>query len=109
MGTVLNYHSLGISEDKIVDFCRRWKITEFALFCSILRDDFGPDSDVDVLVTYGPDAEWSLLDHIQMEQELAKLFGREADLGSRRGVDQSENWIRRKHILSNARVVYAAR
>ena len=109
MGTVLNYHSLGISEDKIVDFCRRWKITEFALFGSILRDDFGPDSDVDVLVTYGPDAEWSLLDHIQMEQELANLFGREVDLVSRRAVDQSENWIRRKHILSNARVVYAAR
>jgi predicted nucleotidyltransferase len=109
MSTVLNYHGLGISEDKIVDFCRRWKIMEFALFGSILRDDFGPDSDVDVLVAFGSDAEWSLLDHIQMEQELANLFGRGVDLVSRRAVDQSENWIRRKHILGNARVVYASR
>jgi len=46
--------------DRIAEFCRRWKITELALFGSVLRDDFRPDSDVDVLVTFAPDAPWSL-------------------------------------------------
>ncbi len=51
---------IAIPQDKIADFCRRWKITEFALFGSVLRDDFRPDSDVDVLVTFAPDARWGL-------------------------------------------------
>jgi len=109
MNTVINYHGLEISKDKIADFCRRWKITELALFGSVLREDFRPDSDLDVLVTFSPDAEWSLLDHIQMQEELGSLFGREVDLVSRRAIEQSENWIRRREILSTARVVYASR
>lgn len=108
MEEALNYHGLEISEDRIVDFCRRWKIAEFALFGSILRDDFRPDSDVDVLARFASDADWSLLDHFQMEEELTTLFGRKVHLVSRRAVDQSDNWIRRKHILSTARVVYAS-
>jgi len=100
---------LEIPRDKIADFCRRWKITELALFGSALRDDFGPNSDVDMLVTFAPSAEWSLLDHIQMEQELASLLGREVDLVNRRAIDRSENWIRRKEIQRTAQVVYASR
>ena len=59
-----------IDQEKIAEFCQRWKITEFALFGSVLRDDFRPDSDVDVLVTFAPDAEWSLFDDVDMEEEL---------------------------------------
>ena len=97
-----------IDHDKIADFCRRWKITEFALFGSVLREDFRPDSDVDVLVTFAPDVHlrWRMLD--QMEDELQELFGRPVDLVERKLVEQSENYIRRKQILRSAETIYAA-
>jgi predicted nucleotidyltransferase len=97
-----------IPEEQIAAFCRRWHISELALFGSVLRDDFGPDSDLDVLVTFVPGAEWSLLDHVRMEQELADLLGREIDLLSKRAVERSHNWIRRREILNTAEVIYAS-
>jgi predicted nucleotidyltransferase len=93
---------------EVTDFCRRWRIIELALFGSVLRDDFQPDSDVDVLVTFAPNASWSLLDHIQMEQELSAILGRGVDLVSKRAVERSANWIRRQAILGSAEVVYVA-
>lgn len=93
---------------KVIDFCAKWKISEFALFGSVLRDDFGPDSDIDVLVTFAPDGEWSLLDVVRMEEELEAIFGREVDLLLRRTVERSKNPIRKNHILSTARTVYVA-
>ena len=75
----------------IADFCRRWRISELALFGSVLRDDFRPDSDLDILVTFVPGTDWSLLDHIRMEQELADILGRDIDLVTRRSVEQSHN------------------
>ncbi|MDO8616571.1 MAG: nucleotidyltransferase family protein [Dehalococcoidia bacterium] len=99
---------INIPEDKIADFCRRWKISELALFGSVLRDDFRPDSDVDVLVTFGSDAKWSLFDHVDMEDELERILGRPVDLVSRRGIERSRNPFRRKAILESARVVHAA-
>ncbi len=96
-------------KDKIADFCRRWKVTELALFGSVLRADFGPDSDVDVLVSFAADAHWSLFDLVRMQDELKAILGREVDLLERTAVEQSENYIRRKSILSNIEVVYAAR
>ena len=92
----------------IADFCRRWKITELAVFGSALRDDFRPDSDIDFLVTFAPDAQWSLFDHMAAEQELAEIVGRKVDLVSRTAIEGSHNWIRRKAILASAQVVYAA-
>src|SRR6266481_945444 len=98
-----------IDRNKIAEFCRRWKITEFALFGSVLRDDFRPDSDVDILVSFAPDAEWSLFDHVAMQDELTGIVGRRVDLVSRRALERSENWIRRKAILQSAEPVYVAR
>lgn len=72
-------------------FCCRWAVAELALFGSVLRDDFGPESDIDILVTFLPEAEWSLLDHVQMEMELAELLGRHVDLVTRRAVERSQN------------------
>ncbi len=66
----LTHTTLEIHREKIADFCRHWKITEFALFGSFLRDDLRPDSDVDVLVTFAPDARWGLFALYSMEQEL---------------------------------------
>ena len=80
-----------------------------AFFGSVLRDDFRPDSDVDVLVTFAPGVEWSLFDHIAMEEELSALLGRKVDLISRRAIERSSNWIRRKAILETAEPFYAAR
>jgi len=98
-----------IPQDKIADFCRRWKITELALFGSVLRDDFRPDSDVDVLVSFALDAKWSLRDLIEMQTELEKTIGRKVDLVERRAVEKSENYIRRRHILESLEPMYVAR
>jgi uncharacterized protein len=87
-------------------FCQRWRITELALFGSVLRPDFRPDSDIDLLVTFAPDAAWSGWDLVTIEAELATLFGRKVDLVERAAVERSENWIRRRHILTHAEPLY---
>lgn len=87
-------------------FCRRWGITELSLFGSVLRRDFGPGSDVDVLVSFAPDSRASLWDWDEMTQELEALVGRRVDLVSRRAVERSPNWIRRESILGQAQVVH---
>ena len=91
---------------RIAVFCRKWKIMELSLFGSVLRDDFSPTSDVDVLIAFAPDSQWSLLDHVAMEEELGQIIGRPVDLVTRRSVERSENWIRRKAILSTAEPLY---
>jgi len=98
-----------LNQEKIAEFCKKWKITEFALFGSVLREDFRPDSDVDVLVSFASDARWSLFDHIDIEEELSLMLGRNVDLVSRRAIERSENWIRRKAILTSAEPIYVAR
>ena len=100
-------NKIPVSRQKIADFCRRWKVTEFSLFGSVLREDFRPDSDVDVLVTFAPGSRVSLFDLVRMEDELKSIFGRDVDLVERAAIEKSENYIRRKSILSNAQVVYA--
>lgn len=100
---------LGITEEELADFCRRWQITELSLFGSILRDDFGPDSDIDLLVKYGPAPRRSLIDHIKIENELSSLLGRKVDLSSKAGVESSKNRIIRKSILDSAELIYESR
>ncbi len=100
---------IAIPKDKIADFCHRWKITELCLFGSVLRDDFRPDSDVDVLVTFAKDAHWRLRDLVHMEDELGESLGRKVDLVERRAVEASPNYIRRRHILSTLEPVYVER
>ena len=101
--------NIQISKERIADFCRKWKIAELSLFGSVLRDDFRPDSDIDLLVTFSRDAEWSLLDHMAMEEELSAIFGRKVDLVSRKAIERSENYIRRKAILETAQPYYVTR
>jgi uncharacterized protein len=108
MAQVVNYHGLAIPMDKIGEFCRRWKITEFALFGSVLRTDSRPDSDIDVLVTFMPGASWRFYDLISMKEELEGMFGRPVDLVEKRLVERSENYIRRKHILNHTETIYVA-
>jgi len=91
-----------LGERYLADFCNRWRVAELELFGSALRSDFGLNSDVDLLVTFHPDADWGLIEHSAMEEDLAELLGRPVDLLTRRSVERSGNPIRRASILSEA-------
>jgi predicted nucleotidyltransferase len=102
---VTNNHHLGVSPEKLAAFCHKWKITEMSLFGSVLREDFRPDSDVDVLVSFAPEAKWTLLDFPRMQVELSNIIGRSADLVDIKGL---RNPFRRREILATREVVYAS-
>lgn len=97
--------NIEMPHDKILDFCRKWGITEFSLFGSVLSKDFKPESDIDVLVRFAEDAHWSLFDFVQMQDELKEIFGREVDLVEEAGM---RNPFRRHSILSSKEIIYAA-
>ena len=97
--------NLEINQERIQEFCQRWKIAEFSLFGSVLREDFAPESDVDVLISFEPDIPWSLFDWMDMIDELKSIFGRDVDLVEKSGL---RNPFRRHEILSHRQVIYAA-
>lgn len=90
-------------------FCRQWQVTEFALFGSVLRSDFRPDSDIDVLLTFAPTAQRGLSEMLQMRDQLQDIFGREVDVIVRSALERSQNWRRKQNILGSAKVIYDAR
>jgi len=95
-----------LPQEAIGDLCRRYHIRRLALFGSVLRDDFRPDSDVDILYDFDPDAHMTLLDVVTLQEELQNLLGRPVDLASYWGIEHSESPTRRRTILSSAQVVY---
>lgn len=101
----MKFHNIDIPKNKITDFCRRRKVVELALFGSVLRDDFRPDSDIDVLITFTADCGWSLWDLFDVREELHQMFGRKIDLVEK---DALRNPFRRHEILNHMEVVYAA-
>jgi uncharacterized protein len=101
----LMYTRLGISTEQIAEFCRRWKISELALFGSVLRDDFNEESDIDFLYVFSPEANWGW-DFITMGEQLEKLVGRNVDLVSKQGIKNSHNWIRQRNILDTAQIIH---
>ncbi len=100
--------NLGIGAEKIADFCRRWKIKRLAVFGSAATGELRLASDIDLLVTFSQDADWTMFDHFTMEEELSDLFGRDVDLISLRAVEENPNPISRREILNSARQIYAA-
>lgn len=98
---------LRASPGDLEEICVLNGITEVAVFGSALTDRFGPNSDIDLLVTFAPDTHPGLLDHVRIEQELAALLGRPVDLVSKQAVERSANAIRRKQILESAQVIYS--
>jgi predicted nucleotidyltransferase len=92
--------------DRIAAFCRKWGIRELSVFGSILRDDFGPQSDVDFLADFDPEYRHSLFDMVYLEDELREIVGRDVDVAVKLAVQQSRNPYRRREILGSARVVY---
>jgi uncharacterized protein len=98
--------SIPLPKDKIADFCFRWRVSELSLFGSLLREDFHSQSDIDILIAFQPESDWGLLEHLQMQQELQDLLGRDVDLVSKRAIERSSNWIRRQEVLSTAQPIY---
>ena len=100
--------NLPIPMDRIAEYCRVSGIMRLAIFGSALHADFGPESDIDLLVDFEPNKTLSLFDIADMEQEFSELFGRKVDLVERLAVEQSRNYIRRAAILESAETIYAA-
>ena len=94
---------------KIEDFCHRWKIFEFALFGSVLRDDFNANSDIDVMIQFDENSHYNLFDLVKMEDELKVIFNRDVDLVTRKGIISSRNYLRRENILNSAKTIYESR
>ena len=99
---------LNITDEQLAAFCQKWKIVEFALFGSVLTDEFRPDSDVDVMVTFADDALWSLFDIVGMEDELSAVLKRKVEFAEKSAVEKSRNKYRRASILNSVRQIYAA-
>ena len=100
-------HGMDFGTEALSQFCSRWQIDELAVFGSVLRDDFRPDSDIDLLVTFAESAPWDLLDLIRMQDEAASILGRPVDLVSRRGIQESANRIVKQDVLGTAESIYA--
>jgi predicted nucleotidyltransferase len=98
--------NLEIPSQGLESLCRKWRVRELSLFGSVLRDDFTPESDVDFLVSFDPDATWSLWDLTEMRDELIALIGRPVDLVEREGL---QNPFRRDKIMQTRKVIYVAR
>ena len=101
--------AIALPKAAIAEFCARWKIKEFYLFGSVLRNDFRSDSDIDVMVTFSLNHSWSLFDLVGMKEELEDAFSRKVDIMTRASIERSGNSIRRKEILGTARLLYASR
>lgn len=96
---------VGLTYEVVAEFCRKWKLRQFSLFGSILRDDFNSESDVDVLIERSPDSQMSLYDWINMQDELSEAVGRPVDIVDVKGLT---NPFRRYEILRTRRVIYEA-
>jgi len=108
--TTISRHGITLPMGPIAEFCRRWKIRELAVFGSFLRDDFGDQSDIDLLIDATTGASWTFADLLlAMQEEMARLLGRRVEFVERTAVERSRNYIRRRHILATAEPIYVER
>ncbi|HXH90827.1 MAG TPA: nucleotidyltransferase domain-containing protein [Thermoanaerobaculia bacterium] len=98
----MRHIAIEVDNAKLRDFCRRWKLTELSLFGSVVTGNFGPNSDVDVMVQFADGAPWSLTSWLEMQRELESLFQRHVDLVEREAIERSDNRFRKREILSSA-------
>jgi len=104
----MTVNNINIPDKKLRLICRKYSIKELSLFGSALRSDFNPDSDLDFLVEFSKDARISLFDLVDLQEELKLLLKREVDILTKKSIEKSRNYIRKKAILENYRVIYAA-
>ena len=102
----MKVQNIDIPLEKVKIFCDLWKVRQFALFGSVLRDDFQPTSDIDVMVQFEPDAFVTFVNLEDMEAKLVTIFDRKIDLVTRDGIKNSRNYLRREESLNSAKVVY---
>ena len=99
-------YPIEIPIDKIKDFCKKWKVKEFALFGSVIRDDFDSSkSDIDVLITFFPGQNWAW-EIVTIKEELEDIFNRPVDLITKKAIENSKNPYRKKEILESYEVIY---
>ncbi len=98
-----------VSRERLVEFCTRWGVMQLGVFGSILREDFGPDSDIDILVSLDPNRRYTLFDLVDMEHDLEEMYGRKVDVVEREGIEASENQFRKKLIFDSLEIVYEFR
>jgi uncharacterized protein len=103
----MHLNRINFTHQALKDYCQKWHITELSLFGSVLREDFRPDSDLDILVNFADNSTWTILDLTTMQQELETLTDRSVDLIEKRVIETSRNWIRRDEILKTAQVIYS--
>ncbi len=99
---------ININSEKISEICQRYKISELAIFGSMLRGDYDNESDIDLLVEFIPNAGITLFNLVDIKEEFEKLFGREVDIVSKNAIKNSKNYIRKKAILDNYKVIYVS-
>lgn len=104
----MTINKINIQEEQISKLCKQFKINELALFGSALREDYTENSDIDLLVEFIPDSGITLFNIVDLKEEFEKLFGREVDIVSKNAVKRSRNYIRKKAILENYRVIYVS-
>jgi len=97
---------IDFNAETIAPFCRYWKIKEFSVFGSYLRDDFTPQSDIDILIDLPPNHGMGLFELVQMKEELERMLGRIVDLLTKKAILKSKNSIRRDEILKSHKVIY---
>lgn len=97
-----------INKPEFNDFCKKHEIIELSVFGSILRDDFNADSDIDFLVTFGEKSKHTLFDSVRMQEELQTILGLPVDFVSKKAIEKSSNYFRKKAILEHTKVIYAA-
>jgi len=104
----MTVNNINIPDNKLRSICRKYSIKELSLFGSALRSDFNPDSDIDFLIEFNKNAGISLFDLVDLKEELELLLKREVDILSKKSIEKSRNYIRKKAILENYQVIYAA-
>jgi hypothetical protein len=109
MSTTFSRNGVTLPLDRIAELCREYQVAELSIFGSLLRDDFRPESDIDFLVVFQGDDYGPWMAKLQdLKRDLGTLLERKVDLVPKESVLQSENWIRRNHILSTAQVIYGS-
>lgn len=97
---------LGIPPGEIAQLCQRWNITQLALFGSVLNDQFHDDSDIDLLISFAPNARQGLLTLAKIKYELEAKIGRKVDIVHKESIENSENWIRCNEILNHTQIIH---
>lgn len=104
----MTINNLNIADEQLRKICEKYLVKELAVFGSALEGDLKDDSDIDLLYTFQDNAEHSLFDKVRIKEEFEELFGRPVDLISRKAIESSRNIYKKRAILENSKVIYAA-